>query len=140
MALLPRNNSSSSVTNFDRPNRLKGREDGIIRWGDLLEKFRSVQERARRSQRTLNGGPGDYLDDASSFGMSPEFRISESAVNLENKVSKDIGAGRGGANAPLVPAKGTSTPSLPQTKAKSSLGKQLGRFGGAVSGRVKRGH
>ena len=35
-------------TNFERPNRFKSREEGTIRWMDLLEKFRGVQERARK--------------------------------------------------------------------------------------------
>ncbi|KAH8592245.1 vacuolar protein 14 C-terminal Fig4p binding-domain-containing protein [Bisporella sp. PMI_857] len=68
--------SSSSTTgnagpsNFDRSSRLKGREEGGIRWNELLEKFRSVQEKARRAQRPdLDGGfealkPGDGSSDA----------------------------------------------------------------------------
>ena len=39
---------------FDRPNRLKAREDGAIKWGELLEKFKSVQEKARRAHRLHN--------------------------------------------------------------------------------------
>ncbi|EPE03680.1 vacuole morphology and inheritance protein [Ophiostoma piceae UAMH 11346] len=126
------NTTSSSSSNFDRPNRLKGREDGIIRWGELLEKFRNVQERARRSQRAV-GGSGDFLDDNSAFGLGPDFRVSDSLGGLDGR--RD-----GSATRPPVPAKDASAAPTPQTKAKSSLGKQLGRFGGAVSGRVKRGH
>lgn len=38
---------------FDRPNRLKSREDPGIKWTELLEKFRATQDRARRaSQRS----------------------------------------------------------------------------------------
>jgi vacuole morphology and inheritance protein 14 len=33
---------------YERPNRLKGREESHIKWSELLDKFRSVQERARR--------------------------------------------------------------------------------------------
>lgn len=37
---------------FDRPNRLKAREEGTIKWGELLEKFKSVQEKARRAHQS----------------------------------------------------------------------------------------
>ncbi|KAK4240765.1 hypothetical protein C8A03DRAFT_12940 [Achaetomium macrosporum] len=58
------NATTPNVPTFDRPNRLKGREEGIIRWGELLEKFRAVQERARRLQRMGGGGGGDLDDPA----------------------------------------------------------------------------
>ncbi|KJR79889.1 uncharacterized protein SPSK_00585 [Sporothrix schenckii 1099-18] len=131
----------ASGPNFDRPNRLKGREDGIIRWGELLEKFRTVQERARRSQRALSGHTTEPVDDSLPFGLGPDFRISDGVGALEHKNSRDIGpAARTVAGGPPVPVKDTSVQPGPPTKAKSTLGKQLGRFGGAVSGRVKRGH
>ena len=41
-----------SSTTYERPNRLKGGRDGEsgggVRWTELLEKFRAVQEKARR--------------------------------------------------------------------------------------------
>lgn len=40
---------------FDRPNRLKAREEGTIKWGELLEKFKSVQEKARRAHQSHDG-------------------------------------------------------------------------------------
>lgn len=110
------NATTPSATNFDRPNRLKGREDGIIRWGELLEKFRAVQERARRLQRP---GSGD-LDD--SYGVG-ELRIADEP--------------RKEAARPAVPAKDPPTPA-PPTKPRSGLGRQFGRLGGAVAGRGKR--
>jgi vacuole morphology and inheritance protein 14 len=140
-ATLLRNNTSTTGPNFDRPNRLKGREDGIIRWGELLEKFRSVQEHARRSQRTTSGYTGDLMEDSLHFGLGSEFRVSDSGGVLEHKNLRDAGStARTVAGGPPVPAKDASVQPVPPTKAKSSLGKQLGRFGGAVSGRVKRGH
>ncbi|KAK5005752.1 hypothetical protein LTR28_007322 [Elasticomyces elasticus] len=45
------NPSTPSVSTFERPNRLKSREEGGIKWAELLEKFKSTQERARRAQR-----------------------------------------------------------------------------------------
>lgn len=53
--------ANAGPSNFDRSSRLKGRDEGGIRWTELLDKFKSVQEKARRAQRT-----GD-LDDG--FGM-----------------------------------------------------------------------
>ncbi|PKS07071.1 hypothetical protein jhhlp_005668 [Lomentospora prolificans] len=123
----PRASSSSTSTgsSYDRPPRLKGREEGIIRWSELLEKFRSVQERARRAQRHT----GD-LDDGPQLGVG-ELRIGDA---FESKGGRD---GRAG-NAPPVPAKDVSAVPALATKARTGLGKQLGRFGGAVAGRGKR--
>ncbi|KAK2825771.1 hypothetical protein FQN49_007383 [Arthroderma sp. PD_2] len=42
--------SSNSVP-FERSGRLKAREESVIRWVELLDKFKSVQERSRRSRR-----------------------------------------------------------------------------------------
>ena len=51
----PRGNAPatpSSVSTFERQNRLKAREDaGTIRWAELLEKFKGTQERVRKSQQ-----------------------------------------------------------------------------------------
>ncbi|KAL7269478.1 hypothetical protein RUND412_007860 [Rhizina undulata] len=44
----PRANTSNAPS-YERPTRLKGRENEI-KWIELLEKFKSVQERARRQQ------------------------------------------------------------------------------------------
>ncbi len=128
---LPHSNATTpSGANFDRPNRLKGREEGIIRWNELLEKFRSVQERARRAQR-----PGGEFDDMPGLGLG-DLRIM--GDSLEAKSAKDA-AGRAMA-APPVPLKDPPTAAAAATaKVRSGLGRQFGRLGGAVSGRNKRG-
>ncbi|KAK4179701.1 vacuolar protein 14 C-terminal Fig4p binding-domain-containing protein [Triangularia setosa] len=142
--IAPRPNATTpSVPSFDRPNRLKGREEGIIRWGELLEKFRTVQERARRLQRL-----GADTDD-SPFGVG-DLRIGGGDGTGDMKPT----AGReGGGTGPLrtaggggggrdSPAGGTnnanSTPPKPDPppKTRTGLGRQLGRFG--VAGRGKR--
>ncbi|EFX00777.1 vacuole-associated enzyme activator complex component [Grosmannia clavigera kw1407] len=131
--------TASGGSNFDRPNRLKGREDGIIRWGELLEKFKSVQERARRSQRLAGGGVADSINDGiGAIGLGTDFRASDGV--LESRGARDPGTTRMATMGPPALAKESSATAAPQQRAKSSLGKQLGRFGGAVSGRVKRGH
>ncbi|KAK4099914.1 ARM repeat-containing protein [Parathielavia hyrcaniae] len=116
--ITPRPNATTpNVSNFDRPNRLKGREEGIIRWGELLEKFRAVQDRARRV-RMVGGGSG-HLDDPAAGG---DLRLHD------------------GGSATLSPqptAAGKSeTPAA--SKPRTALGRQFGRLGGAVSGRGKR--
>jgi vacuole morphology and inheritance protein 14 len=116
--------TTPGTSNFDRPNRLKGREEGIIRWNELLEKFRSVQERARRAQRHS----GD-VDDGPQLGVG-ELRIGDGLDMKAGKDSRNSGA-------PPVPVKDSTPPAAAAVK-KSGLGRQLGRFGGAVSGRGKR--
>ena len=114
--------ANSGPSNFDRSSRLKGRDEGGIRWNELLEKFRSVQDRARRAQR-----PGGDLDDG--------FGIVDSGVGdgLDARAIKDLAQLQG----PPLPVKDTPVApavSQPQAnKSKTSLGK-FGRLGGAVSG------
>lgn len=44
--------ASSTLGNFGERNRLKNREDsGGIKWTELLEKFKAIQEKVRRSQQ-----------------------------------------------------------------------------------------
>ncbi|KAI5854095.1 vacuole morphology and inheritance protein [Durotheca rogersii] len=106
-----------SASNYDRPSRLgKGREENNIRWDQLLEKFRSVQDKARRVQRLVDGS----LEDGSDFG---ELRVAE-------KETSRPGSG------PAVPPK-DSTIAAPAPK-RSGLGRQFGRLGATVSGRGKR--
>ena len=123
--ILPHSNVTAPAgTNFDRPNRLKGgREEGIIRWGELLEKFRSVQERARRAQRHA----GDADD-------GPGLGIGELRIDMLDAKGKDPRAIAG----PPVPVKDAPVPVAPPVKPRSGLGRQFGRLGGAVSGRGKR--
>jgi vacuole morphology and inheritance protein 14 len=119
--------SASTTTNsssYDRPNRLKGREDGSIRWVELLEKFRSVQERARRSQRLSADG-----DDLPLMGLS-EIRIGDGALDTKGKDTR---------GPPPVPQKDPAPPPPAPPVKRAGLGRQFGRLGGAVAGRNRRG-
>ncbi|PSS09218.1 hypothetical protein M430DRAFT_53750 [Amorphotheca resinae ATCC 22711] len=112
--------SNAGPSNFDRSSRLKGRDEGGIRWNELLEKFRSVQERARRSQQ-----PGGNFDD----GL--DGRAGES---LDSRAFKDLAHLPG----PPLPVKDTpAAPAAQAHKSKNSLGK-FGRLGGVSGGRPKR--
>ncbi|KAI0542431.1 vacuolar protein 14 C-terminal Fig4p binding-domain-containing protein [Xylaria digitata] len=114
--------TTPSTSGYDRPNRLgKGREDGIIRWEQLLEKFRSVQERARRAQRLMGGGS---FDDGSDFS---ELRIGDGMGTKETT--------RPTATGPPVPQKDAATTAPPR---RIGLGRQFGRLGATVAGRGKR--
>jgi vacuole morphology and inheritance protein 14 len=119
----PSSTTAPSTSSYDRPNRLgKGREEGIIRWEQLLEKFRSVQERARRAQRLMGGGS---FDDGTDFS---ELRASEGWGGKET--------GRPGAVGPPVPQKDTAAAAA--TPKRTGLGRQFGRLGATVAGRGKR--
>ena len=48
--------TAGSVSTFERQNRLKSRDEGGIRWNELLEKFKATQERVRRNQQRQLGG------------------------------------------------------------------------------------
>jgi len=110
--------TTAGPSSFDRSSRLKGREEGGIKWNELLEKFKSVQDRARRAQR-----PGGDLD-----GFD-----SRAGEGLDARAFRDLARLQG----PPLPVKDTlaAPVGIPATqhKSKSSLGK-FGRLGGAVSG------
>ncbi|KAJ4317946.1 hypothetical protein N0V84_007087 [Fusarium piperis] len=124
-ALKNRLNSVSSIGYLHvaprTANRLKSREDGNIRWVELLEKFRSVQERARRAQRQNMDG-----EEIPSMGVS-ELRIGDGSMDPKGKDT------RGAA----VPQK-EPTPAPPVPVKRTTLGRQFGRLGGAVAGKGRR--
>ena len=94
------------TTAFDRPNRLKVREEGAIKWVELLEKFKSVQERARRANRQHNP--------AHDGPSAPNGNVEPSKEKAPPDAPKQF----------LRPssAEGISRPQAPGHKAKSSLG------------------
>ncbi|OTA03391.1 vacuole-associated enzyme activator complex component (Vac14) [Trichoderma parareesei] len=130
LQVVPRSMAAAPASsNYDRPNRLKGRDDGAIRWVELLEKFRSVQERARRSQRHSM-----EIEDTLSAGVG-DFRMGGDA-EPESKPRDGI---RGGPVGPAVPLKDQApVVATPPVKKSSGLGRQFGRLGGAVSGKSRR--
>ncbi|KAI1082648.1 vacuole morphology and inheritance protein [Whalleya microplaca] len=110
--------TTPGASSYDRPNRLgKGRDEAIIRWDQLLDKFRSVQDKARWAQRNGGGGPGDGPDFS-------ELRTTDGAGAKETP------------RPPAVPQK-DPTPAAPP-KRSSGLGRLSGRLGASVSGRGKR--
>lgn len=110
---------ATTPATFDRPNRLKPREEGAIRWAELLEKFKSVQEKARRANRLQN-----QLEDGAPTPSATE--------SVKDQVLPEV------SKQSLRPSSAGSTtqrpPPGPLHKPKSSLG-HLGRLAGGVAGR-----
>lgn len=110
---------------FDRPNRLKAREEGTIKWGELLEKFKSVQEKARRAHQSH-----DRVEDGTPAISVANESSKEKALPEVPKQSFRP------ASAASISQKQTPTPSAPLHKPKSSLG-NLGRLARGVGDRNK---
>lgn len=109
---------------FDRPNRLKAREEGAIRWVELLDKFKAVQERARRAKRSQS-----QLDDSTMAPPAVTDGGKEKGLLLQDDQKQGL--------RPSSASSGVQRqlpPSGPLHKPKSSLG-NLGRFTSGVAGR-----
>jgi vacuole morphology and inheritance protein 14 len=124
-AAMVSNAATPGGSNFDRPNRLKSREEGIIRWTELLEKFRSVQERARRAQR-----PGGMMNDGPSSLAIGELRITGENADGNKAPKEPARPGLG----PPVPLKDPPAPAAPAPKPRG-LGRPFGRLGGGAKGK-----
>lgn len=120
--------ASSVASSFERPNRLKAREEiGGIRWTELLDKFRSTQERARRQSSNAHIHERD--------GMSPP-PVPEKE---EKKETGRLVGGPGRSNTPTgqLGRGGAAGGGIASRPAKVGLG--LGRFaGGAGSRKTKK--
>ncbi|KAB8345835.1 hypothetical protein FH972_022890 [Carpinus fangiana] len=84
---------------FDRSNRLKSREDGPVKWSELLEKFRNVQDKARRVHGRSHIHSGDEDRGGPSHALTSAAHNAVGARKLPNP--NDIGAGA--RNARLTP-------------------------------------
>ena len=107
---------------FDRPNRLKPREEGAIRWGELLEKFKGVQEKARRAHKLHS----QVEDGMPALDIATETVKDKTLPDLPKQLVRPPSAGSGGGRPP--------PPNGPVHKTKSSLG-NLGRFADKVGAR-----
>jgi vacuole morphology and inheritance protein 14 len=118
---------------FDRTTRLKPRDDpGTIKWVEMLEKFKAVQDKSRRLQRMQGGQADDSGAGGSVNGVSLPF--DQLSMSKEKAL-------------PDVPAKGVPKPASAEGvtakpppvqaqghKSKSSLG-NLGRLAGGIGQR-----
>ncbi|EON65433.1 hypothetical protein W97_04671 [Coniosporium apollinis CBS 100218] len=112
------NSAPSAVSNFERPVRLKAREEQGIKWGELLEKFRNTQERARRPSRGVGGEEGE----SAQMGLEKERKIP---VEAQPRQLRPPSAGS-------VTRTQTAPPG--SLKPKSGLS-NFGRLAGGVAGR-----
>ncbi|KAF2134401.1 ARM repeat-containing protein [Dothidotthia symphoricarpi CBS 119687] len=120
-----------SVPGFERGNRLKARDEGSVKWVELLDRFKSTQEKARRSQRHATMG------DDMPMGPGSVHEKEKSPPEIPPKhpgLRSNIPVGGGMRPPPPSPA-GPSIP--PGHKPRSSLS-NLGRFAGGVAGRKKK--
>ncbi|KAH9869171.1 hypothetical protein IAQ61_006376 [Plenodomus lingam] len=118
----------SGVSNFERPNRLRPKEEGAVKWTELLDRFKATQEKARRSQRMASMGEDlpETMPETERMGPPPPVQNR----NLGLRPSSPAG----GSRLPPVPVQ---NPVVPGHKSRSSLS-NLGRFAGGVAGRNKK--
>lgn len=106
---------------FDRPNRLKAREEGTIRWVELLDKFKAVQERARRASRSEA-----HVDDGTPAPAAASDSSKDKALLALEGAKQGVRPSSAGSG-----VQRPQPPNGPLHKPKSSLG-NLGRFTGSV--------
>jgi vacuole morphology and inheritance protein 14 len=114
----------SSVSTFERQNRLKNRDEGGIKWTELLEKFRQTQEKVRRTQqRQLMKSHG--LEEQTASPQATKSLAHTAQDRPRPNSAQDVLV-RGGS------AQG-------HNKGKGSLSSNLGRFAGGVrAGKAKK--
>jgi vacuole morphology and inheritance protein 14 len=124
--------AAAGGSSFDRSNRLKAsRDDGSVRWVELLDKFKTTQERARRAQRAQQNGSAEDPTPATGSQRFPAFgegieRKLPLLADAQNKAhGRAASEGGPGMRPPPIP------PPAPHQKSKSSLS-NLGRLAGGV--------
>jgi vacuole morphology and inheritance protein 14 len=117
---------ASGASNYERPNRLKPREEGSVKWTELLDRFKATQEKARRSQRMASMGEDTDFDEETEKKAAPP--VPPKSVSLRP------GSPANTMRPPPVPAVAQAAQGH---KARSSL-TNLGRFAGGVAGRNKK--
>lgn len=110
---------------------MKGRDEGGIRWVELLDKFKSVQEKARRSLRP----GGEHADDGgagTAFGHDLRGEVDQKVLNDLARLQTPT--------PPLVPPKtGAAAVAAQGHKPRSSLSNKfgLGRSSGGLTRQKK---
>ena len=99
---------STPTASYDRPNRLKPRDDGSVRWVELLDRFKGIQDKAKRAK------------------VPPHMQVEERASLLNSML--DPAKEKTLPDVPKVPSRPLSAEGIPlrpqatQHKSKSSLG------------------
>jgi Vacuolar protein 14 C-terminal Fig4p binding len=134
------NSTTAQSSSYDRPNRLtKGREADGIKWQDLLEKFKAVQDRARRFHRAATlgipqdaqtplGGWGGMLNAKNVASLGEAQREHQGGIVSE---PHQIGLNKGMISSGIGSASAPALQGQPQKeRSRSGLG-NLGRLTGA---------
>lgn len=117
-----------SASGFERPNRLKAREEGTVKWNELLDRFKATQEKARRTQQHATFG------EDSSIGLDT---VQEKETKGPPAVPpKNVGL-RPNSPAMRPPVTPAAAAAAQGHKPRSSLS-NLGRFAGGVAGRNRK--
>ncbi|KAK7621205.1 vacuolar protein 14 C-terminal Fig4p binding-domain-containing protein, partial [Phyllosticta citricarpa] len=117
-----------TTSSFERPNRLKSREEGGIKWVELLEKFKQVQERARRAKRDAVLGPAGTAD------VGDTVAAADRDKKLPPRPAQHRPSSAGGARSSVSPEQVSGGTVKGHQKSKSSLS-QLGRFAARGAGK-----
>ncbi|EAS36369.2 vacuole morphology and inheritance protein 14 [Coccidioides immitis RS] len=121
---------SSTSLSYERPTGRLKREESVIRWVDLLDKFKIVQERSRRSR-----GLGQREFESEKYPSSMAVGLASAALADSNSGREKNEASGGGAGARSgetgAPQKGTGH------KARSSLG-NFGRLSSIGQRKLKK--
>ncbi|KAK8153127.1 vacuolar protein 14 C-terminal Fig4p binding-domain-containing protein [Phyllosticta citrichinensis] len=151
--IAPRTAPTPTTSSFERPNRLKSREEGGIKWVELLEKFKQVQERARRAKRDAVLGPAgtaDIADAVASRNVGNSSNAVGGAGSLQTghdgatdrdkklppRPTQQRPNSAGGARSSVSPEQVAGGTVKGHQKSKSSLS-QLGRFAARGAGKKK---
>ncbi|KAF1973338.1 ARM repeat-containing protein [Bimuria novae-zelandiae CBS 107.79] len=122
----PPSTLGNTGSSFERQNRLKARDEGGVKWVELLDKFKATQERARKNARLAS------LGEDVGVGMSPVEK-EKGPPEVPPKSTRVPGP-----TAPLGrPLPGPAGQQAPGHKPRGGLG-GLGRFAGGVAGRKKK--
>lgn len=124
MLIIASGPTTPGSSNFERPNRFKSRDESAIRWMDLLEKFRVVQERTLK----LPGDPKEVKDVLQSMPSEEAKPATVSNVNVSVTQTSPASSTSGGRQSHV---------SQGHSKPKSTLS-TFGRFTSGVGGRRQR--
>lgn len=117
--------STGSVTSsFERPNRLKAREDSNVRWVELLDKFKTIQERARKQSR------GSTVAGDDVGGSPPPVPDKEHGIAVGDAAREVAAKGIARSGTPVGGATIGQPPASQKGPSRSKVGLGLGRFGG----------
>lgn len=129
--------NAQTSTAYAGPQRLKSRDEGSIRWVELLDKFKTVQEKSRRSQRSqrlLDQDGGSMQNPSLTAALSAAATADQSRTREKSfpevpRTGGGLGISNSGTRANSVDPKGGSILSgSGGGRSKSSLS-NLGRLG-----------